>query len=290
MNLNIDDIIHPTDNFARKKLEAIPGFSIVIKKFLQLGYEKMIQGENLANKIKLSPTQLPEIYNILPPICEKLSIQIPEFYLEMNPTPNAYTYGDTTTSITVTSSLVEYLNGDELKAVIAHECGHILCRHVLYNTMAQCLQMGLSFSTITNSLILPVQLALLYWSRRAEFSADRVSALICESSTPIVNTMIRLAGGSKTITKNVNVDEYASQASSYDLFLESKWNKVLLFQNRAFTDHPFNSVRVREILSWVKSDTFINIINESQKPTECPNCHTKIESNWKFCRHCGIKL
>lgn len=79
---------------------------------------------NMASTIRLSPTQFPEIYKHLPPICERLGIQEPEFYLEMNPTPNAYTAGDTRVFIVVTSSLVEMMDDEELDAILAHECGH----------------------------------------------------------------------------------------------------------------------------------------------------------------------
>ena len=60
----------------------------------------------------------------------------------MDPQPNAWTSGDTKIFITVTSGLVEMLSEKELDAVIAHECGHILCRHVLYHTVARYILSG----------------------------------------------------------------------------------------------------------------------------------------------------
>ncbi len=100
---------------------------------MALGFEQLQYGMNMATAIRLSPTQLPKLYNHLPPICEKLGIAEPEFYLQMDPVPNAWTFGDTKIFITITSGLVELLNDEELDAVIAHECGHILCHHVLYH-------------------------------------------------------------------------------------------------------------------------------------------------------------
>ena len=89
------DFMHPEDAAALEQLENIPGFPAFVKKILQLGLEQMQYGINMASSIRLSPTQLPELYNRLPPICEKLGIEVPEFYLQMNPTPNAWTFGDT---------------------------------------------------------------------------------------------------------------------------------------------------------------------------------------------------
>lgn len=77
--------MHPEDAAALRQLENIPGFPALVKKVLSLGYEQMQYGTNMASNIRLSPTQLPEIYNHLPPICKKLGIDEPEFYLQMTP-------------------------------------------------------------------------------------------------------------------------------------------------------------------------------------------------------------
>ena len=139
-----------------------------------MGYEQLYVGLNRASKIKLSPTQLPELYNILPPICELLEIKEPEFYLEMSPEPNAYAFGDTQTAISITSAFVEYASHEELRAIVAHECGHIACHHMLYHSLAQILSdaSGL-FETLAN-FAMPIHYALMYWQRKSELSCDTV--------------------------------------------------------------------------------------------------------------------
>ena len=77
------EFIHPHDAAALRQLENIPGFPAMVKKILQLGLEQMRYGMNMATNIRLSPTQLPKLYNHLPPICQKLGIPEPEFYLEI---------------------------------------------------------------------------------------------------------------------------------------------------------------------------------------------------------------
>ncbi len=119
--------IHPEDAAALKTLQSIPVLSSVVKAFMNMGIEQMQTGINLATKVKLSPHQLPWLYNLLPPICKKLGIKEPDFFLEMSPEPNAYAFGDTQTAITITSALVDLMTEDELRAVIAHECGSALC-------------------------------------------------------------------------------------------------------------------------------------------------------------------
>ena len=103
------EFIHPEDVAALKALKAIPMLSTIVKKVMDVGAEQLQTGLNMASKVKLSPTQLPRLYNILPPICERLEIKKPEFYLEMSPVPNAYAFGDTQTAITMTSALVDMM-------------------------------------------------------------------------------------------------------------------------------------------------------------------------------------
>lgn len=97
------DYIHPEDEAALRNMEAIPGFAAAMKALMKYYHEQQYHGISMASKIRLSPTQLPEIYRKLPPLCATLSIPEPEFYLEMNPAPNAYAFGDTRTMITLTS-------------------------------------------------------------------------------------------------------------------------------------------------------------------------------------------
>lgn len=291
MQLSVYDYIHPSDEEARKNLEAIPGFKTALKSFMKIGIETLLHGTNMASKIRLSPTQLGHIYKLLPPICDELNIKEPEFYLEMNPTPNAYTTGDSLVAITLTSGLVEYLTENELIAVIAHECAHIACRHVLYGTMAQMLLNGTS--GFLGTLTIPIKLGLLFWMRRAELSCDRAASIVTTSTEPIINTMIRLSGGPKSITENINIFEYAKQAESYDVMLESKWNNLLQSYAIMGQDHPFCAVRVNEILKWAESDQYKLLLKNKKIELDgfsCKTCGKIISKEWKFCKYCGSKV
>lgn len=286
------EFIHPEDAAALRQLESIPGFPTLVKKFYALGYEKLLYGTNMASNIRLSETQLPELYRHLPPICRKLGIAEPEFYLEMNPMPNAYTFGDTKIFITMTSGLVEMMSEDELDAVLAHECGHILCRHVLYHNMANLLISGADAFGLLGMLTAPIKYALLYWQRKSELSCDRAGAIITSPET-VARVMVRLSGGPKSITKDVNIEEWAKQADQYEAIRnDGAWNKTLQTYAIMSNDHPFSAVRVREILKWDNTSQYQNIKNGLSNMPEnaCPKCGQPIDSSWQFCRHCGYKL
>jgi Zn-dependent protease with chaperone function len=139
---------------------------------------------------------------------------------------------------------------------------------------------------------MPVQLALLYWARRSELSADRASALVMGGSQPVIDAMARLAGGPKSITDQINRDLWARQAEEYDKLMESQWDELL--QGLAVMDrsHPFLAVRTREITNWCDSAEFRDLLAGARAPAEgtCPSCGTPLGAGWKFCRHCGAAV
>ena len=291
--LHKNDFVHPEDATALDQLESIPGFKPIVKKFLSIGAEQLQYGMNMASSIRLSPTQLPELYNHLPPICKKLGIDEPEFYLTMSPEPNAWTFGDTRVFITVTSGLVEYLSPDELDAVLAHECGHILLRHVLYHSIAGYLKDGLNALGVLGPLGMPVELAFYYWQRKSELSADRVSCFITSPETT-ARVMARLAGGPTSITGKINLAEWAKQADRYEeIRTDDTWNKALQTIATAWLNHPFAAVRVREILRWAESNQYKMLTSHSQdefRGLHCPKCGAEIMSDWQFCKNCGNSI
>jgi Zn-dependent protease with chaperone function len=290
------DFIHPEDAAALRQMENIPGFAALVKKILAIGMENLQYGINMASAIRLSERQLPELYHHLPPICQRMGIPEPEFYLQMDPMPNAWTFGDSRIFITVTSGLVEMMSDEELDSVIAHECGHILCRHVLYHTIARWISNGLENIGMFGKLAIPIEYALCYWSRKSELSADRAASVIT-SPEIVASTMARLSGGPKSITSKVDLNEWAKQADEYDRIQnDGLWNKTLQLAVIAGLDHPFSAVRVREILKWGASEQYHTIKNGGylltgpKSANTCPRCGAHIEEGWKFCRNCGQKL
>ncbi len=249
MAVDYNKFIHPQDRMAMEALKRIPLFDKVLKAYMSTFDENTLRGVNMASMIRLGPNQIPEIYNILPEICSTLGIDEPEFYLEMNPIPNAYTFGDTKPFVVVNSGLIDLLSPEELRVAIAHECGHILCHHVLYHSLAMILLRA--GSGILGMTTAPIYWALMYWCRRSEFSADRVAAYVMEDCDLVVRTMMRLSGGGQHITDSVNMAEYMKQAESYaNLLDESKFNKALQAWAIKDAQHPFPGIRSLEIKKW----------------------------------------
>ena len=257
--MNYKDLIHPNDAAAINKLKNIPGFDVATRWVMKLGVEQYCRGLYMANHIRLSPKQLPKIYNLLPPICEMFDIDVPEFYLQMYPTPNAYTVGDEHNYIVITSGLLDCIGtGNELSTVLAHECGHILCRHVFYTTMIQMmLTLGSSKKMIRDVLCHiqePLILAFNYWQRQSEFSADRASAAFIGNVSVPIKTILRLAGGPSKYTKDLNIHEYVTQmVESEGLQKDKKIQNIFRDYAEMGEDHPFTATRVKELFLWGKT-------------------------------------
>ena len=186
------------------------------------------------------------------------------------------------------------LTSEELDSVIAHECGHILCRHVLYSTLASFMVDGVDSIDPTGLVSMPLKLALYYWQRKSELSADRAACIITNPET-VARTQARLAGGPRAMTDKLDLRLWAQQADEYeDIRNDGLWNKTLQMYAIAASDHPFAAVRVREILKWSESDDYHRIKQQLESGTYneglCPVCHSPVDNNWHYCQNCGENL
>lgn len=303
------EYLHDYDRKALRDLKEIPVFDKICSKFIEIFNEKTAAMEDMASKIRLSEEQIPRVYNMLPSICEKLGIkEIPPVYLELNRMPKAYTYGDKNPAITITSGLLECLNDEEIYAVLAHECGHIACHHVLYHTMGALILNGnmellLSVNLVGVAVSIPLKLAFYHWMRCSEFSADRAAVICCGKSEPVVQTMMRLAGGTSHIGDEINMDLFVEQAKDYDeLRNSSRLNKFREFSIISTQNHPLLSARAYEATKWIDSEQYKNILShlsddepvgdsDATSPEEkiCHNCGTHLCENAVFCHACGTK-
>jgi Zn-dependent protease with chaperone function/RNA polymerase subunit RPABC4/transcription elongation factor Spt4 len=295
MRVNARDFIHPEDAAAQEQLRGIPMFDQFVKTFLKVFQEQLFLNQYLSQAVRLGPNQLPHIHRHLVECCQVLDVEVPEMYLHNAGEVNAFSLGDTRRFVVVTADLVEACDDDELRAVIAHEVGHLVCRHTLYKTMAWVLfHGGAQILGPLSIAVKPIEVALAYWSRRSEFSADRAAAVVLGGPQPVVETMIRLSGGPKSITADVNVEEYLRQAEDFDKLAENAWSKVLQLMSVMEATHPFSALRAREIVRWCEGEQYRRIAAALAGGTAagpaCPSCGAQVGGDWKFCRSCGAGL
>lgn len=265
---------HPSDIKALNALKSIPGFSQLLKGFFKFYNERQLYIENMSSNLKLSEHQLPQIYNMLPPICEKMGIKTPDLFLEMNVFPNAYTSGDNDPFIVVTSGLLDTMPKELIPTVLAHEVGHIVCHHTLYHTMGQMILNGTlatmdSFG-LSKLVSLPLKVAFYYWMRCSEYSADRVAVLYDETSENLIEMCMRFSGykDDNHRIEAKNKELFIQQAIDYRNYVQdSNWNKTLEFLILKDRSHPLNAVRAYEANLWTGTQQYadaVRLINSKQ--------------------------
>ena len=261
--------VHSSDKAALKALKMIPGFHQFVKGFMKIWSERQFRISNMSSCIRMSDTQLKKYYDMLPPICDKLGIEIPELYLQLDVNPNSYTSGDTKPFIVITSGLFETIPEELIPTVLAHECGHIACHHVLYSTMGNILLGGTtsalrSFVPYGGLATMPLEVAFFYWMRCSELSADR-AAVICDGTAEKMSEVcMRLAGYDKDINAFASKEEFMKQAQEYrEMVKGNAWDKTLEFLTLSRMSHPLMTVRALECEEWASSDQYQKIVDGS---------------------------
>jgi heat shock protein HtpX len=89
----------------------------------------------------LKPGENPWLESIVKELADKSDIPMPKIATVPNNTPNAFTFGRTTRSATlaVHEGLLQQLNKNEVKGVIAHELGHIKHKDYIVMTVLSAL-------------------------------------------------------------------------------------------------------------------------------------------------------
>jgi Zn-dependent protease with chaperone function len=256
-----DRLMHPWDAKATRSLQRVPGLDTVTKKIMEYGLERVFYLENVADNVRVTDKMFPRLHRYLQWGTKILGVEEPEMYVTTDPIPNAYTYGHNRPFIVLTSGLVDLLDEEERLFVIGHELGHIKCQHVLYTVLAQNVATVLEIvgratlgigSLIGAGLALP----LLDWYRKAELSADR-AALLCVQDLDVgIRVMMKMAGGSLELYREMDQAEFLRQIRSYEEADESTLNKAYKILITAFRTHPFPIMRAKHLDAWVREGGF----------------------------------
>ena len=256
--------VHDLDRQASDALNQFPKFVRLLESYSANYDEKAAKIDLLSTAIRLSENQMPEVYGLLPPICEQLGIDTPELYYVRDKRANAATFGSVHPCIYVTSGLMDTLPLKLLPSVLAHECGHIACKHSLCHSIAAQLADGIDRSPLVRipaigKYITPTLVrALLFWDRCSELSADRAAVLCDGTADKTIDVLLRLNG----YGKNVNREEFLKQALDLKSFVnDSKSNKLLELMLVQDESHPRLATRAYECYEWSQSAQYSGIID-----------------------------
>jgi Zn-dependent protease with chaperone function len=251
---------HPADRAALQTLRAIPGFDQVVRSIFGFFGERGIRLMFQANAVRVGPRQFPKLHGLLTEVTTTMDWpEQPELYVTQTPMVNAGAVGMDHPFITLNSGAVTLLNDDELRVLIGHELGHVMSGHALYRTVLFILLMfgfnNLPF--LAGIALLPIQLALLEWSRKAELSSDRAGLLATQDPVASMRVFLKLAGGGTA--SETDLDAFMEQAREYDT-MGGPMDKVYKILNTLTLTHPFNTLRAAELQKWISDGAYDTIV------------------------------
>jgi Zn-dependent protease with chaperone function len=253
---------HPADRAATAALASIPGLDQVVRKLIELGYERALRVAYLGSSVRLGPAQLPETWNLHNQVFRTLDLDdVPELYVTQFPVANASTIGAGRPIVVLNSELVRLLGVEERRAVLAHEAAHVLADHVLYFTALQILlRMGTSMRLpiVAGLPLMAVRQALLEWSRAAEMSCDRAAALVTRDPEAICRTLMILAAGAGA--EELDLAQFMAQAQDYETGPTGLERLSRMLTDLNIT-HPMPVRRAQELMAWVRSGEYNRIVD-----------------------------
>lgn len=214
-------------------------------------------------------SEQPKLYKVVKEVARLSNLPMPKVYVIPSNSPNAFATGRNKNhaAVAATEGILNILNDDELKGVIAHEFSHIGNRDILISTIV-----GTIAGVISYIGAMARWSAIFGGSRDDDRGSNLISLLILGIITPLVATLIQLAisrsreyladenGASlvkngkpladalEKIEKNVNINPMRfGTAATAHLFIASPFRNISFLN--FFMTHPPTSERTKRLRS-----------------------------------------
>jgi Zn-dependent protease with chaperone function len=261
---------HPLDRQAEQALRSFPGFDLIARKFVEFIYERPQLVYLMGNTIQVGPRQYSTIYHMFRECVRDLDIYPePTLFVSQNPLANSYALGQEHPYIVINTGILDLLNEAEIRAVLAHELGHIKCGHTILIQMAMwAMSAASALGELTFGIGNFVSSALIYaffeWRRKAELTADRAAMLVIDDLNIVMSSMMKISGGSIKYANECSLQEFIRQSENYQALDEDGLNQIykFLIYNGAqgmMLSHPFAVERVHYLQQWAGSEEYQQI-------------------------------
>ncbi len=268
--ISSDAFRHPLDQQAEEALRSVPGFNLVARKFVEFLYERPQFVYLMGNSIQVGSRQYSTIYRLFRECVRDLDVHPePTLFVSQNPQVNSYALGQDHPYIVLNTGLLELLEEQEIRSVLAHELGHIKCGHTILIQMGIWVMNAASFlGDVTFGIGNLVSSGLLYafyeWRRKAELSSDRAALLVIDDLDTVLTTMMKVSGGTTEYGHECSLNEFIRQSDSFQELDQDSLNQIYKFLlynggNGAFLSHPFPVERVRYLRDWATSEDYRQI-------------------------------
>ncbi|MGZ5326086.1 MAG: zinc metalloprotease HtpX [Solirubrobacterales bacterium] len=181
----------------------------------------------MAGAKPVTEQEAPKLYEMVRELTTRAGLPMPRLYVIGQQQPNAFATGRNPkhSAVAVTQGILDLLNEDELKGVLAHELTHIQHRDILVTTIAASIGGAITYlaymmlwfggdnesplslvASLALVLLAPIAAALIQLavSRQREFSADAGGAEISGNPESLASALLRLEQGAEAAPMQVN--------------------------------------------------------------------------------------
>lgn len=291
INLNPKDYEHPFDKAALDAMRNLPLFGKVTNFVLNWTTIKWEIVKLCGSAFHVTPQSCPELYKLVEDTIDILEVdRMPEIYTKWTYGINAYTTGYQNDAILVMyTGAIDLMPDSELQFIIGHEAGHIKSGHVLYHVMAAYISQILAQMGILGNLGTPLVLALNYWNRMSEFTADRAGLLACQDLDAALSATMKMAGLPKRYFNTANPRIFSQQARDFLSRYGDTANTIIRNISILDDSHPWTVMRAAELIKWVENGEYERVLNKVHSCT-CPVCGSTVEADIPRCPICGNEL
>ncbi len=191
-----------------------------------------------AKAVEVTVEQMPQYHAIVADLAMRAGIPKPRLYVSPNPQPNAFATGRNpdNAAVCVTQGLLQILDWEEIRGVLAHELSHVRNRDILIGSVAAAIAMGITFvasmarfamifgggrsdersnpfGALLMVILAPIAAALIQMaiSRSREYEADASAARMIGTGEPLAKALEKLEAGAERVPATVN----PAEASAY---------------------------------------------------------------------------
>jgi heat shock protein HtpX len=211
--------------------------------------------------------EAPKLYAIVRDLTERAGMPMPAIYIAPASQPNAFATGrnEHHAAVAVTQGLLQVVDENELRGVLAHEISHVRNHDILIGSVAATVALAITFlarmvmfgamfggggrnrdenifGLLAMSILAPLAAMLLQMSlsRSREYEADRSGAALIGTGEPLASALLKI----ESYARQVPMDIDPAHATAY--IINPFTGRKVKFAN-LYSSHPPTADRVARL-------------------------------------------
>ena len=181
----------------------------------------------------VSEQEAPQLYAIVRDLTQRADMPMPAIYIAPADQPNAFATGrnERHAAVAVTQGLLQVVDENELRGVLAHEISHVRNRDILIGSVAATVALGITFlarmamwgalfgggggnrnrdnnvfGMLAMVILAPIAAGLLQMalSRSREYEADRSGAELIGTGEPLAAALLKIEAYAKQVPMDID--------------------------------------------------------------------------------------